>query len=351
MHYEKVKQLYQCATAYQFEAFHALLAEMSPAILEEAPEAYLMRAQIKLYCADVTCLDDLKKVEHMHFCPQFPCLPQKWALDNPNRFFVFPVENDSVKQFLDTLPQVASLFEKWYGEAGYNMVLQIQSEILYFSAEPEKALLFIDNPKECTQENSTDVFLRECVQFRCHLALGNAQEAANCMMKMIQLAKENPACLTAYEAIRRWANLTTGWSGDTNRFYEEQKGLLLPDLEDRLEAIQIGFSKLTPHEKPFVECANHFYENAYSLQEYYMDIFNALYWYHSKDANLAKTHFLKAHKIAVATGLTMPFVEYGKQIAPLLEQIQSESVHYASWAAHILKLANLYEISLEQYRD
>ena len=64
-----------------------------------------------------------------------------------------------------------------------------------------------------------------------------------------------------------------------------------------------------------------------------------------------KTYFLKAHKIAVASGLVMPFVEYGRQIAPLLEHIKRESKTYATWAEHILELAYLYEKSLEKYRN
>ncbi len=350
MNHGKIELLYQYAITYQFKKFDKLFTEMSPTFSEDEAEAWLIRAQIKLYCADKTCLEDLEKVKNISLQLQFPCLFQTWPLDNPNRFFVFSNESGSVADFLKILPQASVAFEKWYGAIGYNMVLQMQSEILYFSAQPEEALFLMQNHSDDVDRSNIDFVLKQCVMFRCNLALGNAQEASTCMMNMIQISKEDPACLSAYEAIRRWANLTTGWSGDTNRYYEENN-LPLPDLEDRLEAIRTGFSQITPHEKPFVECATLFYKTPYTLQQYYMDIFNAIYWYYAKDVDLAEVHFSKAYQVALASGLLMPFVEYGAQIIPLLEHIKQKNGDQASWAEHLLELATLYEKSLNNYRS
>lgn len=343
---ESLEMLYQCAVEYRFDAFAELFAELAPAL---PAEAYLMRAQIKLFVADATLLDDLDQAGQ-GVSLQFPCLNNHWIADSANRFVVFNPAPHALQRFLRQLPRAERELTHWYGETGGSMVRQMQSGILYFLGEFSEAIRLAEQ-QDTKPENKTDAILAQCVRFRCYLALGCKDRAEEAMLEMIRISKKHPECQRSYQAIRGWANLTTGWSGDTPRFCDDHSGNMLPVFEDRLEAIRQGVSRMSPMERPFVEYAARGCEEVYTMRQYYMDIFHALYWFQAGDCERMESNFLRAYRIALASGLTTPFVEYGEQIAPLFQHILHSGIACShDWLAAILSLAEQYEENLDAYR-
>ena len=349
---ENIELLFRYACAYEFrdftERFHALASHLSAEALREA---YLLRAQIKLFAADETLLDDLEEAARTNGAPLFPCLKDCWVPDGPNRFVVFKKTPGALRKFLQILPEVGEKLGGWYGEPGVAMARQVRSEILYFCGEPGEALALAKEQCERSQGYPADAMLSLYVQFRCHLAMGAQGEAGECMMEMIRAAKAHPECQAPYQVVRDWANLTTGWSGDNPRFYDVSRGEALPVLEDRLAAIRKGISRFSVLEEPFVAYAERSSRESYTMRQHYMDIFHALYWFQVEDRSQAETYFLRAYRVSRNSGIVMPFAEYGRQIVPLLRYAGEGGIDCAhDWIAAILSLAERYEKGLQAYR-
>lgn len=345
-------RLYQYAANYSFDDFECAFAALaSTASRQELGEAYLMRAQIKLLAADESLVDDLGAAAGPG--PSlYPCLGSHWPADSPNRFNVFPTAPGALSRFLAVLPQAAEELGRRFGEEGSNFARGIQNELLYFLGRFDEALTLATQQQNSGPGGCTGAILSQCVQFRCHLATGHSQEAEQCMLEMIRLSRAWPRCLAPYEAIRQWANLTTGWNGDTPRFHNSPGGAVQPVLEDLLNAIRQGFSRMTPLEAPFVAYAQKQYENAYTLRQYYMDLFNAMYWFQAGDMEQAEAYFLRISQIAAASGIFLPIVECGGHVLPLLRHIENSGAACPrGWLAMVQTLAAQYEKTIDAYRD
>lgn len=348
---KRLESLFSCAAEYRFRAFASLFSKLEANPAGVPPEAYLLRAQIKLFAADESCADDLAKAGSAGADPVHPCLGGIWMADCPNRIVVFSKAPGALERFLDALPHTGALLEGWYGEAGRSMASQIQSEILYYAGRFEEAVSLAETQLRPGRADETNTLLALCNLYRCHLATGKPDKAEQCMLDMITFTSTHPKYLDQYRIIREWANLTTGWSGDTPRFASGVRGETVPVLEDRLEAIRHGMSSQSPLEAPFTAYAQGGYADAYPLRQYYMDVFNAVYWFQTGDIPQSETFFKSAHEVAVNSGLIMPIVEYGIQIIPLLEHaLQNGIVHSEKWAGRISDLAHQYEENLGIYR-
>ncbi|MDL2275164.1 hypothetical protein LJC22_03440 [Desulfosarcina sp. OttesenSCG-928-G10] len=344
--------LFQYACEYQFDAFSGLFHELESGMLAEAFwEAYLIRAQIKLYAADHTILSDLERISRFDGPPQFPHLGSLWQADAPNRFAVFSTTPGAVRGFIDALPDVRRHFSRWYGEPGDITVRQVQSELHYYLCNTRQALDLAEQTHASAQKSATDAFLAECMRFRCYLALGVPQQTEASMLEVISLAKAHPEFLTAYHTFREWANMTTNWNGDMPRFQESPCGGKIPVLEYRLNSIRVGIAQSTPLETPFLQYVVLSDAHAYTLRKYYMDLFHAMYWFQEGDLQQTEAYFRKACQIALDTDFDMAFVEYGEQITPLLQHAKKAGWGSAQWLDTIISRAGEYEKSLSAYNE
>lgn len=346
-----IAQLFEYASAYKFDEFDKAFAELEPAASEATmAEAYLMRAQIKLFTADHTALDDMDRAAQTVIQPQAPCLITKWVPNTANRFFVFDKSPGALKAFLDSLAPAAEKLAHWYGEVGAGMARQVQSEVLYFTGDIDQALLLANQQLTVGPTNYAQNMPAQYVQFRCYLAQGAVDAARQCLIDLSRIVGAHPECLPIYKNIRGWANLTTGWSGDTPRFRNPSSNEIIPVLDDRLDAIRKGISKLNPQEDAFCDYAKRHYSTAGTMRYYYMEIFNAVYWFQSNVYNQAEEFFINTYETAQSTGLLMPYVEYGKQIMPLLQFIRGNEHCSNEWLDRVQQRAEQYEDSLERYR-
>lgn len=349
-----LSQLYQYALEYRLEEFDTLLADLEAVHPPEAlTDAWRMRAQIKLYTSSGSILDDLEKAgpSDKSNVPQFPCLTAQWKADAPNRFIVFSAAAGSLCSFFQSLVLARESLTHWFGGQGANAVRQIQADIHYFTGKPAAALALMEEQRQAGFVNATDEILSQCLRFRCHLALGRTKEAEQCMMDLFRLSQKHPECISTYEALRSWANMTTGWNGETPRFGLDHDGKTRPVLEDRLAGIRMGIARNTPMELPFVWYAKRNHADAYTLRQYYMDLFHALYWLLEGAFDQAEACFLRVYRVAQDSGVCMPFIECGEHVAPLLEYIKSSGVECdADWLDRILEMALDYEENLHMYR-
>lgn len=350
-HEDCMMPLFEAAQKMEFAAFdqlfESLRAQLAPQLFAEA---YLMRAQIKLFTSDATLQQDIQRAQQDGAVPQFPFLCDRWKQDALNRFLVFPAKQGALHRFLQALPVAAQAFLQYYGQAGICTVRQLQSEVQYFLGNEKTALaLSIQQPKSvhCPVSAMQAIIL----QFRCHLALGRIQNAQACMFETIRYSKCYPECVGNYAAFREWANVTTGWSGDSPRFVKSNQGEKLPDLSDRLTSIKFGIGRDTPCEIPFVQHARQTLGNAYSLRSYYMHCFNAVYWHSTADYERMQHHLDIVCDALQTNGLVMPLVEMGEQILPLLRYVQQKAgAAVPDWLCSLRQRAAQYERHLAQYQ-
>ena len=350
---EGLELLFQHACEYKFSEFDSIFSTLEKSLpIDEFWEAYLLRMQIKLYAADETLVDDLKKTEAMDGVPRFPCLNHYWRCDTPNRLCVFSKAPGSLKAFLRALPQVEEGMRRWHGDIGGSMICQVQSELLYFMGSFGEAIALAKTQRDVKRLNDTDTICSLNVLFRCYLATGLTDEAERCMLDMIELSKTKPECAAPYESIRKWTDLTTGRGGDTPRYAGDPGGTAKPVFEDRLEAIRSGYALISPLEDPFVSYAEKQYQDAVTMRQYYMNIFHMTYWFQVKDYRQTESLFAQIFQVAAASGLTAPFAEYGKQIVPLLQHAKDSGIDCPDdWIDRIIALAEQYEAGLNAYRS
>lgn len=344
--------LFDAAHRQDFAAFRRLFetleGQLSPA---DFAEAYLLRAQIKLYASDATLLQDLAKAQQNGAKPQFAFLCGQWKCDALNRFVVFPLQQGALQAFLQALPAAHQAFALHYGQPGAGAVQQIESEIYYFMGDAETALQLSQQRSAHPATRKVEKMQALILQYRCHLALGQTQKAQEVMIEIIGLSKRHPECVESYQAFRAWANLTTGWGGDSPRFQSNANGERQPDFSDRLRGIKQGIGRDTPLEAPFVQQAKCSFGKACSLRELYMELFNTLYWQSTQDDENMQLHIHRVQNVVNATGLMMPLIESGEQIMPLLRYLEAEQPgEVTCWHATLSQRAAQYESYLAAYR-
>lgn len=350
--HDMLQPLFQAATQYDFDTFSVLFSEMETRPGGVPPEALLMRAQIKLYAADATFMADLDKVGAVACTPAYPCMGNLWKPDSSNRFIVFNRDPQAFRQFVDALPMAEEKLSRFYGDVGGGMARQMLSEICYFIGDFERALAIAQRQYNKCENDAPGRVLALYVMFRCHLVGGDAAGAGEDMLEMISLSQKYPECLPAYEVIRAWANLTTGWSGDTPRFETDADGQPLPVFADRVDSIYDGIAKLSTAEAHFAGYASAGYSNTCTMRQHYMDIFHTLYWFEVGDNDKAMAYFDKAYAVSSACGLLTPFAEYGRQIFSLLDYLQNTATAAQDkWITDVRGIAKQYEKGIDAYRD
>ena len=346
---KNMELLFRYACSRRFEDFDALFskmeAEMSP---DTFWEAYLLRAQIKLYSTDLTVLYDLAKAEQGSGRPQFSLLITNWKIDYLNRLILFPRAPGALKDFLSVLPLLSEKFSHWYGSQSDAVLLQLQGEILYFMGDIDAAMSFVEAQRAAEPENPTSAILALILEYRCCLALLQPEKAHQCMFGIIRHSKAYPECVEIYKGFRIWANLTTSWSGDSPRFYDDEYGKKHPVLADRMEGIRLGVARDTPLEYPFLKYAEKSYEGIYSLRQYYMDWFHAMYWCSINDQKQTEAYFHKVYEVAAASGVFMPIIECGAQSIPTLNYMKSSGMQLP--LDNLVQRAAHYEECLGKYR-
>lgn len=344
-----MEQLFRYACERRFNEFDSLFNEMEPVVSPEFfGEAYLFRAQIKLFATDLTILDDLAIAEQTVEMPQFPPVTNAWGNDGLNHFIVFPMERGRLREFLSALPVMREKLSRWYGDLSRVVLLQLQGEILYFMSEVEAALPFAQAQRELDSGNRIDEMLSLILEYRCYLAMAKPEKAHECMFDIIRQSKAFPECVEMYAEFRRWATITTSWSGDSPRVYTDEDGVARSVLEDRLAGIRLGLGRDTPLESPFLVYAEKRYEGAYSLRQYYMDWFHAMYWLSVEDTRQAEAYFHKIYEISVNSGIFMPIYECGVQAMPILRHMKSKGCSLQ--ADELIRRSNEYEAGLSAYR-
>lgn len=351
---ERIDQLFQYASMFEFEKFTALFDEIEMnAARRDMSEAYMMRAQIKLFAADISFTHDIVKAGLPDRPSRFPCLNAVWPSDSPNRFIVFPLAPSTLTEFIRTLPRAELELQRWYGDEGGRMVRQLQNEINYFQGHFNDAIMHTSVPPEADETNCVDMVLSKCVLFRSYLASGAAEKAEQSILDIIGTAKIFPKCRSSYRSLRTWANLTTGWCGETERFYESPEKGSAPLLKDRLDAVHDGFSRTTRFESPFLEYAAARCKSVYSIRDYYMDVFYAMLWVQAEHWEKARVYTERIDRIISSTGLVTPLVECGNQIRPFLDytkKITKAEGYYPYWLARTAALAGQYEQGIRAYR-
>ena len=171
------------------------------------------------------------------------------------------------------------------------------------------------------------------------------------MVEMNRLSKISPECLKPYQSVRIWATLTTGGSGDKPRYYRGPSGNRLSFFEDRVDAIQNGYSCSSPLEEPFVRYAGIGYKTAYTMRQFYADVFHAIFWFEEGDYFQTDLYLSRAYQVSFGSGVIIPFVEYGIQIIPLLEYGKGGKTRCSDgWIEKIVPLTEQYEKGLIAYR-
>lgn len=351
-HSQDLEKLYQCAAERRFQPFEELYARLAAGTPpNEMWEAGVLRAQLMLYSVDAAALEELEQAGQPAGPPQYPLLYTRWRADGPNRFVLFPRAPGALARYVELLPRLRERLAGWYGPPARVALCLLQGEALYYMGDLQGALAAMERQPMDESENRTEAMLSLCQRFRCHLALGEPRMAEACMLDIIRMSKTCPECVAIYQSFRGWNNSTTGWSGDSPRYSAGSGGEVRPILDDRLEYIKDGSPWTTPLEAPHVAYAQQRYGEVCTLRQLYMGVFHAIYWLAAGDVGQAEAYFAEAYEISRASGVVMPFAEYGQQLTPLLQHIRGSKVPCSGeWLDDIQARVRQYEACLKAYR-
>lgn len=356
---ERVARMQRCGEAFQLKEYYqlseALVKELQG---EDLGEVLLSRAQLKLMTTDISLGDDLQRAREL--LPQgsrFSSFLDTFQPWDPNGFILFRPEENDLNRFVAALPSMTEAMRNLGGIRAAQFCRQIESEIRYFTGNFAEAAALAEPlfRQAVRQDDAVCGIMAAYVLLRCHLAEGHVSDAEEVMMQMIRWAKENTCenVRRMYTTIRSWTNLTTGWQGDTPRYHVTPDGAVFPALEDRMAAVQKGISELGPTEEPFAEYARLSHPAICTMRELFMRIFNAMIHYKYGDKQVSTSMFYSAYVTAKGSGLVMPFVEYGRQILPLLNfalERDHEKYYDREWMEHLADMAEQYEEGLQRYR-
>lgn len=354
-----ISQLIQLAHRLQLKEYWVLSNRLVGELEGEAlGELYLSRAQIKLLTTDYTITDDFEQAGRL--LPNGSAYPSFWdayTFMAPNSFILFNTEKDSLQKFLEALHRAQDDISRLSGEVGLFMIRQIESEILYYLGRFPQALeIAKELDKQVKKQDRYDrKMMVEHVKLRCCLALGDISSVHKAIQQMIQYTQEEYSSLDniIYKTARAWVNLTTGWAGDTPRYYTTPAQKQYPVYEDRTEAMQWGIAELQQTETPIVEYAELTLPESYTLRKLYADFYQVLLAFKYDDAEKACEGFFPIFSATKDNRMIMPFVEYGAQIVPFLEYLIAEkSGQYdVAWLNELIRASRQYEQMLCKYRD
>lgn len=350
-----IQQLYEYALEYKLTDFHQLYHEKVLQDGDNMAEAHLLCAQLKIMTADESFQDELSKAEGAKIQLKHPCLYLKWQPKDPNGLIIYRKKEGNLQCFLDALDKREKRLERWYGNAGLDMCRQIKSEILYFMGRVREAAEIAEDLFEGTKGNCAKYITAGYALIRCYLALDEidmAQETMLGIIRAVNTSAESDTGRIAYRAIRRWVNITTGWGGDMPRYHHTPDNVVLPVLEDRISEIINGIDQLGPTEQPFADFSQLEYDDSKTVRDLYMDIFRCVHAFRMRELSYSDPKFEEAYSASRPNNLIMPFVEYGKQIVPLLNYIiESKNKYDREWIENIIVLAERYEESINSYRQ
>lgn len=349
----KLNLLYELAVKLKLETFDELFDEIVKEFdFTDVWEVYLIRAQLKIYISDSSFINDLLKVIDIKEKPNYPLLNTKWKMDSSNQYSISHMSNNDLLEFKKILSESISIMEKFYGVYGINTILELLCEINYFQSNFDEAKGLLKTIEDSNSLRLIDELFFYFMSYRVNLASGDWKVAEKSMLEVIRLSQKYPVCQQAYQQFKGWAVLTTNWSGDSDRFIINKEGEKVANLEDRLVAIKDGVDKLSEREYALYNYAILHFDDVYTQRMFYMDIFNAMFWFVSGDPTSALSFFDRAYTFSQATDQILPFVEYGEHILPLLEYIKNNHSEYSDkWLLKTESLAIQYENSLQAYRD
>lgn len=352
-----VEEIWKSAKELDLQAVFAGI-EKAKALLQEEDlgELYYLRAQIKLLILDPTMLRDLERATALRRPGQsYNSFFTVYEPAEANGFILFSPAKGSIIRFKAALYEAYGLFDSINREDTL-IAKQVECEIHYFTAQFDWAIALAEKLYENHASNGRHAYAiwAAYVLLRCYLAMGMADEAEEFIMRIIRQVRDSNKnnCLKMYETIRSWLNLTTGWSGDTPRYHVTPSGAAFPALEDRIEAIEHGISALGQTELPFVELARQREKDIYTMREMYMGVFDAMSAFKGGDHGLADETIYGVYEKSCDSGIAMPFVEYGGQLAPVLGYLRQNSAerYPEKWLGHLEELAAQYERGLVRFR-
>lgn len=353
---EKLEQLKVHMKRLELDEYRSLSDKLVFELEGEAlGELLYYRSQIKALTFDKSLLEDsVEACKLLTADFRLMSLFKQLELMDPNSFILFKCEENAVSEFFDALSVAGDVMQSNLSVESALLFRQIQSEILYFWGRFDEALrisreinrVFIDLKQyDCATMSSY------CM-IRCYLAMGLPDMARESIMNLIHLEKtaNSAGCSEMYRTIRMWLNLTTGWSGDTPRYYTAPDGSVLPVLLDRTDAINKGISDLGSTELPLAKFASESIGEIYTVRQLFTEIYTVIVKHSTGVGATIKKEFSALYTIARANNFKMPFVEYGAQILPLISSFINEDGYDSQWLAGIIDLAERYELSLREFR-
>lgn len=355
--HERIAHLYDHARNFRLTEYRQLSEQLTETLRgADLGEVYLLRAQLKLFTCDETLLDDLTAADELlQGASRIPPFFDTFEPLSPNTFFMFPPTEGGVARFQKALRDAHDLLDKYCGARGVEMSEQVESEILYFTGRIVEAIALSEPMFErfAQEKNYAMAIPAGYTLLRCCMATG--RDTYPVISAIFKWSRDYPesCCPSMYKVIRSWANVTTGWSGDTPRYHTMPTGGILPALEDRIDAIEHGIAELTTTEIPFAEMRRADGAAFCTMRELYVDVFKMMVDFKFHALKGAEHAFRAFYTTSRNTGLIMPIVEYGHQIVPLLESVLEADAgkeYDAQWIENLIDLSSRYEKRLRRFR-
>lgn len=358
---EELSRLLTCAKTLQIQEYIRLSDDLMHILDgEDLAMALLSRAQMKLLTTDSTIYSDLRQASRLlpdGLKDNTDSLLSEFTFHSPNGFFIISRRPGALPEYLNALEGSQDMIGQFFGENGSLIASQLESEILYHMGNFRGALRIAQGLASNLEKKGRydSVMLAQHVLLRCHLAVGDIKNVNKTMLYMINFTKATLGSLenNIYQSIRSWFNITTGWSGETQRYYTTPDHEVYPVLADRAQALQHGIAQPRSTEIPLTQYASAVQDDVYELRTLYSDIYDMLLAFKYKSPDNSLPLFDPIYRATFENRLIMPFAEYGEQIIPFLEYISSQKsgCYNMEWISRLIHVSASYEQGLKKLRE
>jgi hypothetical protein len=317
-------------------------------------ELYLTRAQLKMLSSDYTALDDLLLAQRL--LPGETRVKSIYATmlrSESTGGVAIPLRQGLFKRFTDILDPAQKILAAYTGSCGENICNLVKGEILYFSGKFDEAVAVLLTALQYFRRQNQPIRIMQCDYHLlcCYLAQGKPEYASHVIFDLIHWSKRGSAEQTLYKTIRLWLNITTGWSGDTPRYYVVPDGTVIPLLQDRADAVRQGIAEHSGRETFLLELSRRWGQPKISLRELYMMLYTALVAFNDSAASLPRLNLPEIFTISRDVGFVQHITEYGRQIVPLLKAASQHNLFDRAYLSELILRANQYEKCICLFRD
>ena len=354
-----VKQAVELFYSCQYSAFFDLFDREHKALTgEDLGELYYIRALIKTFYFDFGAQEDLRLAAQL--LPEGNRLPSMYShcdcMDSPILFTYYNAQSSSLSACRNALVRSPLTCRKNSNPESYILSRLFDAECCYYVGNTPKAVRIASSLYEEAKNSGWHyyMYIGAFVLIRSYVEQGDGKAVRRLLLEIKSYTRscEAAGAENCFTTIEGWINMVTGWMGKLPRFYDYPGHGDIFSL-DVHAYYNTGKAYDVPPDKKtlaLIEAADRVKTDGQSVHHLNLAIYEALLLYKYISPKRAADRLYEAYRYTVGNRVSMPYVEYGARIIPLIKYIRaSGDERFADiWLDKIQRLASQYEKTLEE---